>query len=232
MSDTIQDDTTQDIVEQKIKLGDEEYSQEDLSKLVGLGKIAQEAEEKYNTKIDKVFPAFTKSTQEAKELSEAKSALEREIEELKGKMPADDDQVAMAKQQLKQFGVVFGDDLDKVISERATKIVEEKEAARTLLGDIEKLHKEVEKDGRPPFETVELLEYMRDNPGLNDPSKAYKYMREAELDAWKEKHINGSKRPGLNTISTSQAGSKQPMDVRPTNNNLNQLVSEALGSGE
>jgi len=37
-----------------LMIGDEEYKQEDLQRLVGLGKIGQEAEEKYNVKLDKV----------------------------------------------------------------------------------------------------------------------------------------------------------------------------------
>jgi len=227
----VNEDIQMEVVD-TIKLGDEEFTQEALEKLVGLGKIAQEVEEKYNTKIDKVYPAFTKTTQELSEMRNSKTQLEKDLEEMRGKLPADDDQVAFAKQQLKQFGVVFGDDLDKIVNERTSKAIEEKEAAKNLLDGIKDLQRDIEKDGKPPVETVELLEYMRDNPGLNDPKKAYKFMKEEQLDAWRDKQISNGKRPGLQTISSSQAGSKEPLEVRPNLDNLSKLMSEALGSNE
>ena len=42
--------------EAKVKVGEKEYTQDELSKLVGLGEIGAEAEEKFNVKLDKVWP--------------------------------------------------------------------------------------------------------------------------------------------------------------------------------
>ena len=53
---------------EKVKLGEEEYTKEELDRFVKLGKIGVEAEEKFDTKIDKVWPEFTKTRQELKEL--------------------------------------------------------------------------------------------------------------------------------------------------------------------
>ena len=57
-----------------IKVGDKEYTQDELQKIVGLGEIGLEAEEKYKTKIDRVWPEYTKGQQRLQDL-------ERKVEE-------------------------------------------------------------------------------------------------------------------------------------------------------
>jgi len=60
-------DQEQEEVVQNYKFGEEEYTQEQLEELVNFGKLAKEAEEKYDTKIDRVYPEFTKKSQKLKE---------------------------------------------------------------------------------------------------------------------------------------------------------------------
>ena len=52
---------------EKVKVGEKEYSQDELSKLVGLGEKWTETETKFNTKMDRVVPEYTKATQKIKE---------------------------------------------------------------------------------------------------------------------------------------------------------------------
>src|SRR5258707_5967074 len=55
---------------EKINLGGEEYTQEELTKLVGLGKIGLEAEQKYKTRLDRVWPEFQQVINEKKVLED------------------------------------------------------------------------------------------------------------------------------------------------------------------
>jgi hypothetical protein len=95
---------------------------------------------------------------------------------------------------------------------------------------VDKLRSAVEKDNRPTFDKKELLEYM-DQTGISNVDAAYKIKYEKELDDWKMKTLNSGKRPGLYTVSNSSAGGKMPLDVRPTSENIDALISEALGQG-
>ena len=61
---------------QTIKVGEKEYTQEELSRKVGLGELADELESKWNTKIDRLYPEYTKSTQENTELRKFKEDFE------------------------------------------------------------------------------------------------------------------------------------------------------------
>jgi hypothetical protein len=71
---------------QKIKVGEKEYTQDELNTLVGLGQIAQEVETRYNTKIDRVYPEFTKSQQKLKTYESEIETLRKEKESSKHHM--------------------------------------------------------------------------------------------------------------------------------------------------
>jgi len=73
----------------KVKVGDKEYTQEELSGLVGLGETAKEYETKWNRKISEFYPDYTQKSQRLSELEKkdaerarvADEQLKREQEE-------------------------------------------------------------------------------------------------------------------------------------------------------
>lgn len=207
---------------QTIKLGEKEYSEDELNRLVGLGQIASEAEEKYKTKIDRVWPEYTKATQR-------ESDYKRQIEELTAqvKQPVQQqngaeltaEQKELAKKQIEELG--FGQNTFR-------QIVREELAAKELLSDVNYLLEEAKIDGKPVTTSQDLLQHMADT-GIKNPAKAYKDMFETELDALKEKKLSEIKPSGMVTTSGSQAGSKLPQDVKVTKANLKQVLASAMG---
>src|SRR3990167_1493761 len=142
----------------KIKVGEEEYTQEELSKLVGLGKIGVEAEEKYNTKIDKIWPEFTKKTQAEKDYL-------TEIEELKAKQPKEKvemgdltpEQIEEAKAQLEKLlggKPMTQTEFDSLYLQRRN--------AERLLEDTNSVIEEAKADGLPNTNVEDLLKHMEE----------------------------------------------------------------------
>lgn len=212
---------TEEVVEEKetpntIKVGEKEYTQEELTRLVSLGEIGAEAETKFNTKIGNVWPEYTKSRAEIKQLQE-------QLEELKqGKSEAinDADNRDEVITAARKYGLMTADDVRTFYAEQR--------AAEKLLDRTEKLENDFNgADGRPKFEKIAILEYMRDN-GINDPELAYKIKYEKELDAWKEKKISSAKKTDIVT-NTVGGANKTPVDVRPNRDNLSDLIKESLG---
>lgn len=202
------------------KVGEEEYSQEDLESLVGLGKMAREAEEKYNTPMDRVYPEYTKSRQELKEL---KSQIETQVQT--GDMSPD--QAREALKAAEGIGLVTKDNIGNLIGDHVRQIYAEQRAADNLLDNTDKLASEIDgSDGRPKFDQKAILEYMRDT-GITDPTKAYKIKYEREIDTWKEQQLKGSG-SRVQTLDSSTAGSKSPAPVAITNDNIDELMREAL----
>lgn len=212
------EETPQESIE-KIKVGDDEYTQDELNELVGLGKIGKEAEEKFNTKIDKVWPEFSRSRNEVKELQDKISELEKgNIAPL---TEGGDDQTAQALEAAKRLGLMTQDQFDQLYAERR--------AAEKLLDQTDTLAKEYTgSDGRPKFVQQDILEYMRDN-GINDPELAYKVKFESELDAWKEQKLTGAKKTNIVTSNNTGATSKAPEQVKPNRDNIQALIEESLG---
>lgn len=214
---------------EKIKLGDKEYSQDELSQLVGLGESYKEIETKYNTKLDKVWPEFGKSQNRVKEL-EAEIEKMRQANQLPKEM--DENAIREAKDAANKIGLVTDDKFAEFMGKHFRTYYQNERAAEKLLDDCEDFEGEFDgKDGRPAFKTQDILEYMRDT-GIKNPEIAYKTKYESQLDSWKEGQLSKAKRPGMTTITDTQ-GFKQPKNVKVTTNNLQDLIREQLeGGGE
>lgn len=229
--DNVQPTTETPEVPEKVKVGDAEYTQEELSKLVGIGKIGAEMEEKWDSPISSLYPNYSRAQNQIKEM-------EDKLKEAQSKIPEptatpDEEQDKEALRILKdKFGVVTKGDLEDYYKSRREqeKVEGEQEAyAKDLSSKVATLQKEVDgTDGRPAFKPVEVLTFMKEE-GIKDPMKAYKVMHEDALDAWKaEKIVKGELKDPIVTVTKPTAGAKQPTTVRPNRENLQQMLNDAL----
>jgi len=211
---------------EKIKIGDDEYSQEELDKLVSLGKIGVEAEEKYKTKIDRVWPEFTKSRQEIKDLQSKMADMEKvevRAKEDAGEPLGDEELRIKAREEAKKLGLMLDDDFDEMYAKRrgAEKLIEDADLA------VENAN---EKYG-VKTDTEALLKHMQET-GIRKPDIAIKDMFEEQIDKWKEQELNKKKGSGLVTETASTAGSKTPKEAKTTKGTLSKHIREALYSKE
>jgi hypothetical protein len=207
----------------KFKIGETEYSQEELDKYIGIGKQAEELESKWNTKLDSLMPSYTKTTQENKKFQEELEKLREEKAGLEAMIPRNQEDPEtlrrQAKEEAKALGLATVDDFESFYQNRRN--------AEKLLDETTSFVEKTNSEGKPKVSTEELLQYMVDN-GFKKPSAAYKDMFEEELDAWKEKQINTLKPARFDTQSASMAGGKEPEEVLITNENLRALLKERL----
>lgn len=216
----------------KIKIGDVEYTMDELSGLVADGQFKREIETKQNTKIDRVLPEYTKLTQDQKAWQAERDDYIRlkAQQENANKQPEQftPEQIAEARKQARELGLFTKEDVEQYVNENFPKFYVQQRTADRTLEKMEKLSTEIDgSDGRPKFDIDEMLDY-RQKTGISDPLQAYKVKYESELDAWKEKQLTNGKRQGLRTETTSTAGGKTPPEVRPNRENLGKLMREAL----
>lgn len=216
------ENTNNNEVPLKVKVGEKEYDQDSLAKLVGLGEMATELETKWNTPLNRVVPEFTKKSQRLAELEPEYNKLKQEREQLAAKQssgqemtPDQRDQAKKAIVDLLGGDVMLTSDFDKQYALRR--------AGEQLLEKTQNLVETAKKQGKPAVEVNKLLEYMSET-GFKDPEKAYKDMFEPELDKWKEEQMKKVKPSGFLSQGISSAGSKNPEPVKPTRNNLGQLL--------
>jgi len=224
--DEKKDETVEEL--EKIKVGEKEYSQDELSSLVGLGETAHELETKWNTKIDSLYPDYTRSRQELKTLREEKEAWTK-AQEQKQVIP-EDEQLRQARLAAKKVGIVTSDDFDSLLDKSFEAKYARQRAAEKLIEQAEDLEGKYNgQDGRPKFDKQDIFGFMQQN-GISNPEVAYKIKFENELDGWKESQLKGAKRTGFSSINAA-GGSKVPKEVKVTKDNLDALVAESLGGG-
>jgi len=212
--------------ETKIKLGEEEYSQDELNSLVGLGKIAREAEEKYNVKVEGIWPKFQSTINENVEFRKAQEAEEkaREEQDLTKKSQTseeltEEEQLRLASLKLKELGFISKDDIQSEVNNILT--------GKQLLSDVNTLVDKQSEAGNPKTSAEDLLTYMSEN-GLKNPEVAYKIKFEAELDAIKEKKLGSIKKDNFVTDETSGGGIKNPEAKPITKHNLSDALGDVL----
>ena len=216
------EETTEEVVEEKVKVGDKEFTQDELSKLVGLGEIAVEAEEKYNRPISKFWPEYTKAQQELDKLREENETLRTPKQPVSD--PTDQEKVMQqARDELNKLGYIPAEEVDA----RARRIAGETIAGYRLLDQVNGLVERHQTSGDPATTPDELLEFMADKK-IEDPEIAYKIKFEKELDEIKEKKLASLKPSGLVTEATSTAGAKVPQPVKLTRSNLSDVLDTYL----
>lgn len=212
-----------------IKIGDREFTQEELNRRIGLSDIAIEAEDKYKTKIDRVWPEFTKKSQ-------AISDYEKRIQELETKtqQPAQQQSYQLTPEQrseaVKQLDDLLKD--SRVLDERTRTINREELAAKDLITDINVLLDEAKQDGKPTADVAQILEHMSQT-GIKNPRSAYRDMFFDELAQVEADKLSTLRRPGLVTTTQSTAGGKVPMTPKAprTREELMAAVNEELSRG-
>ena len=210
---------------EKIKLGEKEYTQSELQEMVGIAEQTREIEKTLNTKIDKVYPAFTKTSQE-------KAALEARIRDMeeKAKIPSnlDENQVKQAREAAKNIGLVTKDDFAQYMQEHFRTQYQQERQAERLLDECKGLEKEMDgSNGLPKFKTEEALRWMADNGGKS-PRQAYNIMYEKERSEFQQRELGKAKRPGLVTETETNVGGKEPSPVKVNRDNIDALMEQAL----
>lgn len=231
MADFFQPDNPQDTVaqdiEQKIKLGDAEYSQDELQQLVGLGKIGMEAQQKYNTSIDKVYPQLSRTIQEKQELERKLAEYETQKTQQKiqdGGQLTPEEMKRQAISQAEELGLIHSGNIEQ----RVLGIMQ----GYQLLNDANGYIQDQVEEGNPKTTTEDLLNYMNgQNPTgtrYGSLQKAYKDMFETELDQIKQTKVDSLRPERFVTTERSTAGSKQPVLQKPNKDNLEEMLKASL----
>lgn len=225
------EEDNQDDALSKIKLGEKEYTEDELSKLVGLGELAVELETKWNTPLNKVVPEFTKKSQRLAELEPefeklkltAEQAKKQEEEAAKaaskGVTPEE-----MEKARKAIFDILGYEPMNK--SEFDTLYAQRRQGEEILQG-VESVLKDAQAKGKPSTDVETVLKHMQET-GIKSPEKAYKDLFEDELEKWKDEQLKKAKPTGYTTQPSSSAGSKQPTPVRATRDNLRSILGEVV----
>lgn len=221
-SDPVQTEAPAETAPEAIKIGEKEYSQEELNKLVSLGEKASEIEKNHGS-FDKYVSEYGRRSKEIGEYKTKLEEMEAQMASMKQATSAADlspEQVEIAKKQLNNL---LGG--EPITQGNFAKMYVAMREGEKLLEECDGLAGEIDgKDGRPKFDRDEIINYMSET-GIKKPLAAYKDKYEKELEGWQTNQLS-AKPKGMDTLQPG--GEKQPQEVRPTRENLNKLMNEAL----
>lgn len=234
---------------EKIKLGEKEYSPEELQKLVGLGEIGAEAERQYKTSIKSVWPKYQQVINEKRDVDqkytqelETRKQLEERIREFETKYPQTQpvqqngqQQPQFTPEQIRTEALKQAEELG-IGPQAIRKTVMDVIQGQNLLNDISSSIDEAMTEGwvkDTEKATIEnVLNHMQ-TEGIKNPTKALRDMFETDyLEKQTEKLAQLKQdRQGLPTVAPSTAGAKLPSPTnfrRMDDTTLTQMINDAV----
>jgi hypothetical protein len=221
-----QDEEQQDQeVQDKIKIGDNEYDPTELEAALKRAKEVEELEKKYNTKVDKVWPEYGKSQSRLKEMEEELASLKTQATQQPSEYSPD--QVAQAREAAKKIGLITDDAFADTLAKHFRDLYRQEREAEKILDKGKELETKIDgSDGRPKFVLEDVLNHMAET-GIKDLEKAYKDRYENELDQWKTKQLNRQKLSFVSDDSPTITN-REPEPVKITDDNIDNLVMQGL----
>lgn len=226
------------IAPEQIIINGQEYTPEDATQLVELGNKYKEMESKLNTSLDKVYPEYTRATQQLKEKEKLLAERDAELERFKQlqeqtKREQTPDEVKKARQAARELGLADEDYLKEkgyMTKEEAEKLYDQKQLTfqqgQQLLTKLNDLEKQIDgSDGRVPFNKEAVIAYQSIFK-IDDPMEAYEKINERANAKWKQAELDREERPGLTTLRPG--GKKNPPVTKITDDNLGSALSEWL----
>lgn len=225
---------------EKVKVGDSEFTPEELEQLVGSGKRLKEIEEKQGQPVDDILKSWGqrgevigkyKELTKTERVEELEEKLKKELEEAE-RTPEQVDKEEVKKKviaEAKEYGLLTKEEAQEMFNQ----VYEERRSGERMFSSVSKVLRQAKREGKPTTEAEKLLEFMADPSNPKDPEKAYKLMFESELDEWKQKQMSKAKGTEFITQDTSTAGAKQPVEKTPKNyEELKSALNEHLTAGE
>lgn len=213
------------------KIGEKEYTQEQVESMVSKAQQVEELEGKYNTKLDRVWPEYGKSQNELKSLKEELEQLRIQAQQPPVREEGDlsEEQIRIAQEQARKIGILTQSDFDKMMEQKFESYYSKQRFAEKLIEDGHRYESEINgSDGRPKFVLEEVLEYMAET-GHKDLMKAYKDKYDSQIEDWKAQQLKNA-RPQPFSTQDSTFSNREPSPIKPTKANIYDLVDEGLDS--
>lgn len=221
----------------KLIINGQEYSPEDATNLIDLGNKYKKIESDLNTSLDKVYPEYTRSTQENKTLKEQIAERDSKIAELsKPKVEVPEDTLAIRESArkvglvdedlLKEKGYMTKGEMDEYFNTKQT----QQKLVDNILTKSSELEKQIDgSDGRIPYDSDAVLAYASAY-SIDDLEQAYDKMNAKGNAKWKEAELAKEERIGLKTLRGE--GKKTPEPSKVTDDNFKEKWDEMFGNNE
>ncbi len=230
----------------KVVINGTEYEASEVQDLMDVGRKTREYEKQANTSLDKVWPEYTRLSQERSQWETDKKKYEEQIKAFQDKKDAGTetpDDIRKAQEAARKLNIILGDDLEKrgyMTKEQIDQYLEERDKTKAevneVLSSADALENEINgEDGRPKFNKKLVLAYINAYPqqGASYKDKlinGYNEMYNDQLKTWQNEQINAKKTGGLKTVKGT-TGKKEPKPIQIDDKNVGKILHEVLDGG-
>lgn len=222
---------TENIEVEKIAVGDESFTKEELAELVRDGRFKRDVETKHNTKLDRLMPEYTKATQKLSDYErrdqDAATRREQERQAELAKKPIDQ----LSQEEIKSRALAEADQLGLVSKQNVMTFIHDYMEGAKLIDTVNSVIEDQKTAGNPETTPADLIEYMQKNDFRN-PERAYEEMfkvdtkKQAKTREVQEKLNSIKKQPFITNNNRSTAGAKSPAETRLNKDNFGAALSE------
>ncbi len=213
-----------------IKVGDQEFTQDEFDQMVDLKEKVGSLEDKLGQSFDHVTKSWGDRGNRISELE--KQISDRDSQELQTKATtqgynnlSQEETDRLARTELERLGYSSKEQVRAEIAQEVK--------ALNYINEVGGFIKGQTGEGKPDVGEEELLQYMvRKDYNEGEYGKAYKEMFSSQVKSWEDEQIASQKQPGMVTEESSTAGAKVPeaksfrgMKI----DELSRVVDEALG---
>lgn len=229
------------IAPEQIIINGQEYSPEDATQLIELGNKWRETESKLNTSLDKVYPEYTRATQQNKEYQTKLAERDAELEKYRAtQQKAERDaqtptEIQNARKAARELGLADEDFLKEkgyMTRDEVKQFMTEAQSLQQQSDKILKQAQDFEKqidgsDGRVPFDSDAVLTYAA-YKNISNLEEAYGLMNAKGNAKWQQAQLDKQETKGLTTLRPG-GGKKEPVRPKITDDNLGAMLSELVG---
>lgn len=210
--------------DQKFTIGDKEYTQDQLNDLISKGNQYTEIESKFNTKLDRVVPDYTRASQEAAELRSKVAEYEKERLDQKATQGnlSQEELIKRAKMEAQGIGLMTDENTPELVR-REIEAYRLNDAVNSQVDGLSKMGISANPDI--------IKRYMSAMSGDRvDLDEAVRDLYGPQVKLFQEQELLKNKPSGLYTESGSNSGSfRLPENVKVNDGNLADLFREAIG---
>lgn len=205
----------------KVKVGDYEYSPDELAKLIEKGKLTETIEKEQNLDVKELYPDYIRKSQILKNKDKLREHFTEQFGELESKKVDDDkgskeieitDEVRAEIAKARKVGFLTKEDVDDIVSKAVAAATRQSKAEIRLEDRLSDLESKYDGSADSPlpnikFDKAKVLDYIIENfqgaRRVPDPEEIFKLLNLTEISKTAGKKIESTAKPPI----TEKAGS-------------------------
>jgi hypothetical protein len=225
-----------------LTIGEEQLAPDEAQRLINRAREIEGYEKQWNTSVDKVWPAYTRLSQEKGQLEGQLKQYQDQLSQFQQKQQAGTDTPSdhsnilekarkigiLTKNDIEQAGYLTKEQAMQLVQEQLQQNKQQEQFEQEVNKGISEIMSDIKETGKPKVTREAILGYMHAT-GVSDPKQAYEQMYKEDLEAWKAAQVQAKQKKSYSTVSQG-GGNKQPAKPSYSRENALNMIEDMVSS--